>query len=48
MESYKKTSSERMGLLKAGVEGAAGIEAGGEGPLRMRCCVAEVFNSIIA
>ena len=37
MVSCKKTSSERMGVLEAGAEGAAGVGAGGEGLLRMMC-----------
>ena len=44
MESCKKTSSERKGVLGTGAEGGAGV--GAEGPLRMRCCNAELFNSI--
>ena len=43
MESDKKTTGERMGVLEAGAQRTAGVGAGGEGPLRMRCCVAEVF-----
>ena len=33
----QKTSSERMGVLEARAEGAAGVGAGGEGLLRMSC-----------
>ena len=49
MESEKKTSSERMGVLDAGAEIAAGVGAREKEPLRMRCCVAEAFliNSIV-
>ena len=39
MESDMKTSSERM---KAGAERATRVRAGGEGPLRIRCCVTEI------
>ena len=35
MASYKKTSSERMRVLEAGAEEAAGVGAGGEGLLRI-------------
>ena len=44
MESDKNTNSERMGLLEAGAERAAGVGAGGERLLGMRCCVAEVLS----
>ena len=44
MESKKKTSSERMGVLEAGEDNAVGVGAGREEPLKMRCCVAEVLS----
>ena len=31
-------------MLEAGAESVAGVGAGGEGPLRMRYCVAEVLS----
>ena len=37
MASYKRTSLERVRVLEAGAEGAAGVGAGGEGLLWMRC-----------
>ena len=33
-----------MGELEAGAERAAGVGAGGEGLLRMRCCFAKVLS----
>ena len=42
MES-DKTISDRMGVLEAGADRAAGVGSGGEGPLRTRC----TFNLIV-
>ena len=37
MASYMTTSSERMGGMEAGADEAAGVGAGVDGLLRMRC-----------